>query len=202
MAHAAAQRQHQPRDRAAAVGVQADHLARVADAGRRDRVPTVLREAEHCGDPARSGLRSDRQRPPAEPVDAQHRDVVLRVERDCVRVQGRARPARPHDGVVLARDDVRVGHHDPGPRDPARAFDAQPAGRPKHLHDAVGSALDVGVAGDLRRRRRDVRLTTLRVTLVLRPLAVSLAALIHVLILVPVFFVLMKEIWSVFAIAT
>ena len=46
-------------------------------------------------------------------------------------------PLHLHRRVVLAGHDVRVGHHDPVARHPARSLDAQPACRAEHLHHAA-----------------------------------------------------------------
>ena len=50
--------------------------------------------------------------------------------------QARSVAVHQHDRVVLAGDDVRVGHDDARARHPARALDAEPAGGAEDLHDA------------------------------------------------------------------
>ena len=75
-----------------------------------------------------AGVGGERQRRRAEARDAQDGDVVARVEGDGARRRAAGPSPRSCDRrVVLAGDDVGVGHDDAGRRDPARALDAEPA---------------------------------------------------------------------------
>ena len=68
-----------------------------------------------------------------EPRDSEQGEVVAGVVVDRGRVElGAALDA--HRRVVLARDHVGVGDHQPGRRHPARALDPEPAGGAEHAH--------------------------------------------------------------------
>ena len=129
-----AQARHDAAGRAFAVRVLGEHRLGLADPpGAR-----LERPVERIADDRDRGaglwvLQPQRRR--VEAVDAQHRDVVVRVERDRLGPQRAA--ARRHDlGVLLARDDVRRRDDEPVGRDPAAALDAEPAGGAEHAHDA------------------------------------------------------------------
>ena len=78
-----------------------------------------------------------------EPGDAEHGDVVVLVERDDLRVE---------EGAVVAVDvwrvdsgnDVGVRDDEAVARDPARAFDPEPAGVADDAHDAERRAAHAG----------------------------------------------------------
>ena len=75
----------------------------------------------------------DRDGSTAQPGDAEHGEVVPRLVVQDRSVELASR--RGGDGrVVLAGDDVRVGHHELGRRDPARPLDAEPAGGAANPH--------------------------------------------------------------------
>ena len=61
------------------------------------------------------------------------------------------------DGIALPGDDVGGGHDQIRLRDPAGAFDADPAGQAEHAHDARRSAADADGVREARVRRRDLR---------------------------------------------
>ena len=61
-----------------------------------------------------------------------------------------------HRRVVLAGDHVRVGDHQAGRRDPARALDPEPAGGPEHAHGRAAGRPHLGVVGGGRVGRRHV----------------------------------------------
>ncbi len=61
-----------------------------------------------------------------------------------------------HHRVVLAGDDVGVGHHHARARHPPRALDPQSAGGAEDAYDGGGGGADIGVAQDPAGRRGDV----------------------------------------------
>ena len=97
-----------PVDRALAVGVVGQHMPGLADPAGLDVQRPVQRVAD---DPDQAiGLRLDHgQRPGTEPGDAQHGDVVLRVEADRLGGEALVGDRVDHRRAALARDDVRGG---------------------------------------------------------------------------------------------
>ena len=158
MAHEAAQRRDRALHRPAPVGVLGDHGRGLPEPRRLHVVGAVLGEAEDGGRGARLRVDVERQRRrPADPGHAQDREVVLRVEPDGLGVERRPLAAELDRRVVLARDHVRVRHDDAAAGDPAAPLDAEAAGGAQHAHHAPPGRPHVGVAGDLRVRRRHVR---------------------------------------------
>ena len=158
VAHKAAQRRDRALHGPAPVGVLGDHGRGLPESRRLHVVRAVLGEAEDRGRGARLRVHVERQRRRASnPGHAQDREVVLRVVPDGLGVQRRAVAAELDRRVVLARDHVSVRHDDPAAGDPAAPLDAQAAGGAEHAHHAPPGRPHVGVAGDLRVRRRHVR---------------------------------------------
>ena len=126
-------------DRPAAVGVLGEDRARRADARRRARRTGRSRGKPRIAPaPPDARVGGERQRAPAEPGDAQDGDVVARVEGDAVR--GAARSPSPPSWTVVSlwpATTCALVTTMPSRRDPARALDAEAAGRALDLHDAV-----------------------------------------------------------------
>ena len=112
-----------------------EHVGGRADpAGARVEGP-VLGVAEDRDRVARVRL-GERQRRGVQPRHAQHRDVLLAVDDE------RGRRLAVHLDPSRAGDDVRRGDDDVRPRDPAGAFDAEPAGDGGDADDARPRAHD------------------------------------------------------------
>ena len=94
-----------------------------------------------------------------EPVDAQHGEVVARVEGDRLGGAGPApRRARSTRVSSWPGDHVGVGHHDARRGHPAGALDADAARGAEDLDHAVARRGHLRVARDRRPRRRHARL--------------------------------------------
>ena len=111
--------------------------------------PGVRRSGPFSGIPDERHRRAarrigERERLPVQSWHAQHGDVVLRVERDDLRVEDAGIDAVDARRVD-PRDDVGVRDDEAGPRDPAGALDAEPARDACHPHDAPRGARDVRV---------------------------------------------------------
>ena len=117
----------------------------------------VLGVAQYRPGGARLYAGSEGERRPVEPVDVEQGEVVLRVVVDGGRVELDACSRWSDGGVALARDDMGVGHHQVRGSDPAGALDPEPAGGAEDADHAVARRPHVGVLGDLRVGRRDVR---------------------------------------------
>ena len=100
---------------------------RTADSRRRHGERPVLRKAEH-GDRSACLPPGQRKRTQSEVADAEDGNVVAAIEGDYVRGQATA-GLQLHDRVVLSRHDVRSGHDEVGPGDPARSLHTDAAGR-------------------------------------------------------------------------
>ena len=134
-----------------AVRVLREHDLRVPDAARRQpragRSPDSRRSRPRLPDAGRRCAAAS----PSCADDAEHRDVVVRVERDGARAD-RARAARDRDDrVALAGDDVRRGDDEVRRREPAAPLDADAARRPEHADDRPRRGDDV--AGRARSHR-------------------------------------------------
>ena len=132
--HPAPDRHHRALRHAVAVGVLRDDELRRADAsrGRRQRPAARVADQRHPGASGRAAPR--RQRGIGEAVHPQQRDVLGRVDEDRDGIQRTG--VRDHLGLVLARDHVRVGHDQAGPRHPPRALQRQAARRSLDHHHA------------------------------------------------------------------
>ena len=117
----------------------------------------VQREAEDRRRRTGLGIALELERRRVEPRDAQHGEVVARVERDRLRFQPGLPALGQHARVVLAGDDVGVGDHDAGLGHPARALDADAARRAEDLDHARACGAHLAVGGDPRLRRRHAR---------------------------------------------
>ena len=151
--HQAAQGGDPALDRAAPVGVLADHRARPAEARRLDvvgrRSPGSRARPPTCRAGAPSSASAGDARDPGRRAA---RQVVARVEPDRLGVVARALAPQLDGGVVLARHHVRVGDHHAVAGDPARALHAEPARRAQHPHHAAARRAHLGVARDGRVR--------------------------------------------------
>ena len=125
-----AQRRHAPAHRPVAVGIAAQHRARLAQPAGDRPVGAVLRIAEDRDRRADRAPRALVEGRRAEPRHAQHGNVVVRVEDDRRRVHPVA-AVRLHRGVVLTGHDVRVRDDDSGPRHPAGPLHGEAAGVPR-----------------------------------------------------------------------
>src|SRR5262249_25334693 len=88
--------------------------------------------------------------------DVHHGEIVAGVEGDH-RAAPALRPVPVDEGMTDASDDVGVGDDVPAGRDPARAFDAEPARVPCDAEDAAGGGTNLWVAQQPRVTWRDVR---------------------------------------------